>query len=152
MLFGGVVPRATTFVDRPAIRVTVNGCAVSPRENGPVFGRNWNWYVTSVRASPSVSILRLYRALGENVYQFGPAAGSSPGMTLARIVTVLGLSGLRNAYRSGRSADGSSAISGASRCDDAVPFPGPSVVAPTAAAAARRPATASGRLPPRILR
>jgi hypothetical protein len=47
--------------------------------------------------SPVVSILRLYLAPGENVYQFGPAAGSSPGMAFARIVTVDGLSGLRNA-------------------------------------------------------
>jgi hypothetical protein len=42
MLFGAVVPRATT-VDFPfATRVTVNGCAVSPRKNGPVFRWNWN--------------------------------------------------------------------------------------------------------------
>src|SRR5262245_11319253 len=68
-------------------------------------------------------------------------------MTLARIVTVFGLSGLRNAYRSVRSADGSSAMSGASRCDDAVPFPGPSVVAPTVAAAASRPPTTSAVIP-----
>src|SRR5512134_424877 len=68
-------------------------------------------------------------------------------MTFARIVTVFGLSGLRNAYRSVRSADGSSAINGASRCDDAVPFPGPSVVAPTAAAATSSPAAASAVIP-----
>src|SRR4029079_6175388 len=68
-------------------------------------------------------------------------------MTLARIVTVFGLSGLRNAYRSVRSADGSSAMSGASRCDDAVPFPGPSVVAPTTAAAASRPTMTSAVIP-----
>ena len=55
---------------------------------------------------------------------------------------MLGLSGLRNAYRSVRSADGSSAISGASRWLDAAPFPGPSIVAPTAAAAASRPTAA----------
>ena len=42
MLFGGVVPRATTVDLPPAIRVTVNGWAVSPRKNGPVFVRNWN--------------------------------------------------------------------------------------------------------------
>ena len=59
MLFGGVVPRATTVDRSPAIRVTVNGCAVSPRKNGPVFVRNWNRYVTFGRASPFVSILRL---------------------------------------------------------------------------------------------
>jgi hypothetical protein len=40
MLFGGVVPRATTVVFPFAIRVSVNGCAVSPRKNGPVF--RWN--------------------------------------------------------------------------------------------------------------
>ncbi len=77
MLFGGVVPRATTCA-LPDSRVTVNGCAVSPRKNGPVFVWNWNRYVTSGRASPFVSTVRLYRAFGENVYQFGPAAGSSP--------------------------------------------------------------------------
>ena len=53
--------------------------------------------MTSGFTSPFVSILRLYRAFGENVYQFGPAAGSSPGITFARSVTVFGLSGLRNA-------------------------------------------------------
>src|SRR5437867_1240454 len=97
MLFGGVVPRATTFVFLPVTRVTVYGWAVSPRKNGPVLVRNWNRYVTSARVSPLVSTYRLYRAFGENVYQFGPAAGSSPGMTLARIVKVFGVSGLRNA-------------------------------------------------------
>ena len=56
-----------------------------------------------------------YRADGENVYQFGPAAGSSPGIQLLMIVTVSGLSGLRNAYVSVLSADGSSEINGASR-------------------------------------
>ena len=60
---------------------------------------------------------------------------------------MFGLSGLRNAYRSVRSADGSSAISGASRWDDAVPVPGPSVVAPTAAAAASRPPATSAVIP-----
>jgi len=48
------------------------------------------------------------------VYQFGPAAGSSPGIRLEMIVNVLGLSGLRNTNRSVLSADGSSEISGAS--------------------------------------
>src|SRR5919201_1347138 len=56
-----------------------------------------------------------YRAVCENVYQFGPAAGSSPGIQLEMIVKVPGLSGLRNAYRSVLSAVGSSEISGASR-------------------------------------
>ena len=41
MLFGGVVPRATTVVLPPSTRVTVYGWAVSPRKNGPVFVRNW---------------------------------------------------------------------------------------------------------------
>ena len=41
MLFGGVVPCAIT-VDLPfATRVTVYGCTVSPRKNGPYF--RWNW-------------------------------------------------------------------------------------------------------------
>jgi hypothetical protein len=98
MLFGGVVPLATTSGSAARIeRETVNGCAVSPRNNGPVFVRNSNRYVTSGRASPFVSTLRLYLAFGENVYQFGPAAGSSAGITFARSVTVPGLSGLRNA-------------------------------------------------------
>jgi hypothetical protein len=39
----------------------------------------------------------LYRAVGENVYQFGPAAGSSPGIQFETIVNVSGLSGLTNA-------------------------------------------------------
>ena len=97
MLFGGVVPLATTTRLPPAIRVTVNCCAVLPRNSGPGLRRNWNRYVTSGAPSPFVSTFRLYRAFGENVYQFGPAAGSSPGMTFARIVTVPGRSGLRNA-------------------------------------------------------
>ena len=59
MLFGGVVPRATTFDFPPTTRVTVYGCAVSPRKNGPVLVRNWNRYVTFGRASPFVSIVRL---------------------------------------------------------------------------------------------
>ena len=59
MLFGGVVPRATTFDLPPATRVTVYGCAVSPRKKGPVFVWNWNRYVTFGSASPLVSILRL---------------------------------------------------------------------------------------------
>ena len=36
----GVVPRATTVDFPPWIRVTVKGCAVSPRNRGPVFC--WN--------------------------------------------------------------------------------------------------------------
>src|SRR5262245_60168660 len=97
MLFGGVAPFATTVALPPLILVTVYGWAVSPRKNGPFLRPNANRYVTSGLASPLVSIFRLYRAPGENVYQFGPAAGSSPGTTLARTVTVFGLSGLRNA-------------------------------------------------------
>ena len=42
MLFGGVVPCATTDSWPPAIFVTVYGCAVSPRKNGPFFRWNWN--------------------------------------------------------------------------------------------------------------
>src|SRR5215467_11355419 len=92
--------------------------------------------MTSGLTSPFVSILRLYRALGENVYQFGPAAGSSPGRTFARIVTVSGLSGLRNAYTSVRSALGSSEISGASRWLDAGAADGPVPYSTAARAAA----------------
>src|SRR5919201_4719090 len=88
-----------------------------------------------------------YRALGENVYQFGPAAGSSPGIQFEMIVTVSGLSGLRNAYRSVLSADGSSEISGASRWLEAAAVDGPeprtAAVIPTpAATAAARSASA----------
>src|ERR1700737_1942316 len=93
-----------------------------------------------------------YRALGENVYQFGPAAGSSPGIQLDRIVTVSGLSGLRNAYKSVLSALGSCEMSGASRWLDAVAAPGPpartATVTPSAvAAAAARSASVILRIP-----
>src|SRR5919201_5515332 len=83
----------------------------------------------------------LYRALGENVYQFGPAAGSSPGIQLEMMVNVLGLSGLRNAYRSVLSAVGSSEISGASRWLDALLEPGARRA--TKRAESTAPATAS---------
>src|SRR5919202_5267251 len=82
-----------------------------------------------------------YRAVGENVYQFGPAAGSSPGIQLETIVNVSGLSGLTNAYRSVLSALGSSEISGASRWLDAVAAPGPPRVRAAATSAARDAAT-----------
>src|SRR5919199_6704136 len=92
-----------------------------------------------------------YRAVGENVYQFGPAAGSSPGIQFDAIVTVSGLSGLTNAYRSVLSADGSSEMSGASRWLDAVAAVGPPPVAArttasAASAAAPRSATTSFRM------
>src|SRR5436190_23340865 len=89
-----------------------------------------------------------YRAEGENVYQFGPAAGSSPGMTLSISVTVLGLSGLRNAYTSVLSAVGSCAISGASRWLDACALDGPprSATAATTAASAAARATSRSAL------
>ena len=35
MLLGGVVPEATTVVWPRWVRVTVYGCAVLPRKNGP---------------------------------------------------------------------------------------------------------------------
>ncbi len=82
----------------------------------------------------------LYRAFGENRYQFGPAAGSSAGITFEMIVIVSGLSGLRNAYRSVLSAVGSSEIAGASRWLDALTPSGPgplraaATIAPTASA------------------
>ena len=77
------------------------------------------------------------------MYQFGPAAGSSPGIQLDTTVKVLGLSGLRNAYRSVLSAVGSSEINGASRWLDAVPALGASrpmnnAVSPAAAATRRK--------------
>src|SRR5215831_5724884 len=83
-----------------------------------------------------------YRADGENVYQLGPAAGSSPGIQSERIVTVSGLSGLRNAYRSVLSADGSSEMSGASRWLDALAADGPDPRATRVATRAAAPATA----------
>src|ERR1043166_3606564 len=103
--------------------------------------------MTSGLTSPFVSILRLYRAVGENVYQFGPAAGSSPGRTLALRVTRSGLSGLRNAYTSVRSALGSSEISGASRWLDADAEDGPTpfITAATAATTTAISAAASIR-------
>src|SRR5437867_251383 len=83
-----------------------------------------------------------YRAVGENVYQFGPAAGSSAGIQLEMIVTVAGLSGLRNAYVSVLSAVGSSEISGASRWLDAVAAAGPEPRVARPTASAETPATA----------
>src|SRR5437867_13417999 len=84
-----------------------------------------------------------YRAVGENVYQFGPAAGSSPGIQFEMIVTVSGLSGLRNAYVSVLSAVGSSEISGASRWLDAVAAAGPEPRVAKPATSAAAPAAAS---------
>src|SRR5439155_25354404 len=81
---------------------------------------------------------------GLNVYQFGPAAGSSPGIQFETIVAESGLSGDTNAYRSVLSAVGSCEMSGASRWLDALAASGlPPLVARTAAiavagAAARR--------------
>src|SRR6266540_4283864 len=57
-------------------------------------------------------------------------------MKLEMIVTVSGLSGERNAYRSVLSADGSSEISGASRWLEALPAPGPPTCATKSAARA----------------
>src|SRR5581483_4930945 len=66
--------------------------------------------------------------------------GSSPWTQFATMVTVFGLSGLRNTYRSVLSAVGSSEISGASRWLEALLEPGArrapksaSIVAPAAA-------------------
>src|SRR5207302_7367375 len=74
-------------------------------------------------------------------------AGSSPGIQFETIVNVSGLSGLRNAYRSVLSADGSSAISGASRWLEAFPACGAGPLArATATAAAAAPATTSRRM------
>src|SRR6266540_7572178 len=104
MLFGGVVP----FAYGCPFLSTVYGCVVLPRKSGPAGVLKRNVYVMSGVPSPFRSILILYRAAGENVYQFGPAAGSSPGIQFDTIVRVFGSSGLRNAYRSVLSADGSS--------------------------------------------
>src|SRR4051794_12576347 len=101
MLSGGVAsPRPTTVVFPPAIFVTVYSCCVPPRNAVGVPALKRNCHVTSGLPSPLRSTYRSYRALGENVYQFGPAAGSSAGIQFDTIVTVSGLSGLRNAYRS----------------------------------------------------
>jgi hypothetical protein len=69
-------------------------------------------------------------------------------MTFEMIVTVSGLSGLRNAYRSVLSADGSSAMSGASRWLDAVPASGagPRRTAATTTASTAPATTSSARL------
>src|SRR5215212_858179 len=90
-----------------------------------------------------------YRADCENVYQFGPAAGSSAGIQFEMIVTVSGRSGDRNAYRSVLSADGSSEISGASLWLDALPAAGPRPTATATATAA--PATSRSSASLRIV-
>src|SRR6266516_1649094 len=86
-----------------------------------------------------------YRALGENVYQLGPAPGSSTGIQFDTIVTASGLSGLRNAYRSVLSALGSCEMSGASRWLEAFAVPGlePRTTTATATAVASAAARAS---------
>src|SRR5205823_213456 len=85
--------------------------------------------------------------------QLGPAPGSSAGIQFDTIVTVSGLSGLRNAYRSVLSALGSCEISGASRWLEAFAVPGPeprtttataTAVASAAARASAIPLTARG--------
>src|SRR5688500_10799745 len=63
-------------------------------------------------------------------------------MKFEMTVSVFGLSGLRNAYRSVLSTDGSSEIAGASRWLAAVPSPGP---APLRARTARRATVPSAR-------
>src|SRR5205823_11012654 len=60
-----------------------------------------------------------YLTSSPNRLKFGPPAGSSNGIQLVTMVTVLGSSGLRKAYRSVASATGSCEISGASRWLDA---------------------------------
>src|SRR5207245_4309442 len=71
----------------------------------------------SVSGRPSLLMWMEYVTSSPNSKKFGPPGGYSSGMKLARIVTVSGLSGLTNAYRSVLSATGSLAILGASRCD-----------------------------------
>ena len=68
-----------------------------PRNATGSFVRKRKRYETSGFPSPVRSMWSRYLARGENVYQLGPAAGSSAGIQLPTIVTVSGRSGLRNA-------------------------------------------------------
>src|SRR4029453_13835112 len=120
MLLIGVLPFANPRLFRHICHV----CCVLPRKYGPVGVLKRKLYVTSGFPSPFRPMWMLYLAPGENVWEARPAAGSSPGMQFATMVRVLGLSGLRNAYRSVLSAVGSSEISGASRGLHAVLQPG----------------------------
>src|SRR5215218_3232061 len=97
-------------------------------------------------ASPVRSILTRYLARSEKRYQLGPAAGSSAGIQLAITVRALGASGLLNAYRSVVSAEGSSAISGASRWLDAVLASGAGPLRTSTAAASATPQMASTKV------
>src|SRR5881227_1362818 len=98
MLSGGVNKPLPTTVDLPFTTfVTVYDCCVFCRNATGAPFLNRKYHVTSGLPSPFVSAYTSYRADGENVYQFGPAAGSSPGITFEMIVTLSGLSGLRNA-------------------------------------------------------
>src|SRR5689334_23580765 len=108
--------------------------------------------VTSGLASPSLSTLKSYWASSAHGKKLGPPLGSWNPDQLPTSVTVSLLSGLTNAYRSVLSTAGSPAISGASRCEDAVALVPPNIaalssVAATSAAAAtwpRRPLRTCG--------
>ncbi|HET7513400.1 MAG TPA: hypothetical protein VFJ60_01185 [Gaiella sp.] len=77
--------------------MSVYGCAVSPRKNGPVV--RWKLEpVDDLRADVARRVdLQVVAGGGRDVDRLGSAAGSSPGITFARIVRVLGRSRLRNA-------------------------------------------------------
>src|SRR3954471_22245773 len=96
-------------------------------------------------ASPLLSMLMSYAASVAHGKKLGPPAGSENGAQLAMRLTVLGSSGLTNAYVSVLWTAGWLEMYGASRWLDAELVPGPSSAAPpaTVAAAVR---TASARV------
>ena len=63
MLFGGVFPRANSFLFRHIDQLWT----VLPRNAGPAVRPKRNSYTMSGRASPFRSMLILYFAFGENV-------------------------------------------------------------------------------------
>src|SRR3954471_20886668 len=87
-------------------------------------------------ASPLLSMLMSYAASVAHGKKLGPPAGSENGAQLAIRLTVLGSSGLTNAYVSVLSTAGSLEMYGASRWLDAELVPGPSNAAPPATVAA----------------
>src|SRR4051812_18221251 len=97
-------------------------------------------------ASPLLSMSMSYAASVAHGKKLGPPAGSENGAQLAMRLTVLGSSGLTNAYVSVLSTAGSVEMYGASRWLDAELVPGPSSAAPPATvAAAVRTARARAR-------
>src|SRR3954463_8497419 len=95
-------------------------------------------------ASPLLSMSMSYAASVAHGKKLGPPAGSENGAQLATKLTVLGSSGLTNAYVSVLSTAGSVEMYGASRWLDAELVPGPSNAAPPATVAAAV-STASAR-------